>query len=81
MFFGNAPGKSLDVLIERLSTLGLAREQVPPLSLRAKERSRFGFPHLFHNGRRKVRSQNGNGQRRHGSGAFPPAAEVQASCM
>lgn len=55
MIFGDAPGKSLDVLIERLSILGLARVQVPPLSLRAREQNRYGRAHLSYNGRRKVR--------------------------
>lgn len=47
------------MLIERLSTLGLARVQVPPLSLRAREQNRYGRAHLSHNGRRKVRVQKG----------------------
>lgn len=77
MFFGNAPGKSLDVLIERLSTLGLARVQVPPLSLRAREQNRYGLPHLSYNGRRKVRVQKGDREDVTGQGLFPPAAEMQ----
>lgn len=80
MFFGNAPGKSLDVLIERLSTLGLARVQVPPLSLHAGEQNRYGLPHLFYNGRRKVRVQKGNRERRHGSGAFSARCTDADSC-
>lgn len=80
MFFGNAPGKSLDVLIERLSTLGLARVQVPPWSLSTLEsKIDMASPTYPTMEEEKSESRRGIENDVTGQGLFPPAAEMQTA--